>query len=94
MADKLTDETVKVAINNSIPIQSVLYDLNLLPEQLKPDTIQWTMMKATVQRLLDVAEIERYRKALKDAYVLADGYGYNEIADICFDALAEPPEGE
>ena len=36
--------------------------------------------------------IERYRKALKAVYILADGYGHNRIADICEDALAEQTE--
>jgi hypothetical protein len=38
------------------------------------------------------AEIERYREALTIVYILADGYGYNRIADICEDALAEQTE--
>jgi hypothetical protein len=36
---------------NSAPIQSLLYDLDLLPEQLEPNTERWTKMLNVIQHM-------------------------------------------
>ena len=33
-------------INNTPSLQNLLWDVGMLPEQLEPDTIQWTRMLA------------------------------------------------
>ncbi|EKD98769.1 MAG: hypothetical protein ACD_23C00277G0001 [uncultured bacterium] len=33
-------------INNIAALQSLLYDIDMMPEQLEPATIQWTRMLA------------------------------------------------
>jgi len=42
----MTQQEALELINNTLSLQSMLYDIGQLPEQLEPDTIQWTRMLA------------------------------------------------
>lgn len=56
------DESIFNIISSYPELQSLLYDLNLLPEQLKPDTDKWNYMKLIVMGFLFGVEVEAKNK--------------------------------
>jgi len=42
----MTETEALWLINNTHSLQSLLYDIGMLPEQLQPGTIQWSRMLA------------------------------------------------
>lgn len=56
------DESLFNIISSYPELQSLLYDLNLLPEQLKPDTDKWNYMKLIVMGFLFGVEVEAKNK--------------------------------
>jgi len=42
----MTESDALWLINNTPSLQSLLYDIGMLPEQLQPGTIQWSRMLA------------------------------------------------
>lgn len=56
------DESIFNIISSYPELQSLLHDLNLLPEQLKPDTDKWNYMKLIVMGFLFGVEVEAKNK--------------------------------